>query len=143
MVEDIIFNLNTNNDCGDEQEDQVYKDANKKEDTPESHPSDEGRVGAGGHYFGGEEGQRPGHQGSADTGQRGGGCRIRNKEKLIDDLMFGEEDANKIIEQHGEERSSNRRKLRLLIPTAVAKDPRLLLNLPEDDSLSRYEELEP
>ena len=30
-------------------------------------------------------------------------ARIRNKEKLIDDLMFGEEDADKILEQHREE----------------------------------------
>ena len=28
---------------------------------------------------------------------------LRNKEKLIDDLMFGEEDAEKIIEQHRED----------------------------------------
>ena len=30
-------------------------------------------------------------------------ARIRNKEKLIDDLMFGDEDAEKILEQHREE----------------------------------------
>merc|ERR1712029_123089 len=27
-------------------------------------------------------------------------AKIKNKEKLIDDLMFGEEDANKILEEH-------------------------------------------
>ncbi len=30
-------------------------------------------------------------------------AKIRNKEKLIDDLMFGEEDADTILEQHREQ----------------------------------------
>jgi len=30
-------------------------------------------------------------------------AKIKNKEKLIDDLMFGEEDANKILEEHREQ----------------------------------------
>ena len=29
-------------------------------------------------------------------------AKIKNKEKLIDDLMFGETDANQILEQHRE-----------------------------------------
>ena len=30
-------------------------------------------------------------------------AKIKNKEKLIDDLMFGEQDANKILEEHREQ----------------------------------------
>ena len=30
-------------------------------------------------------------------------AKIKNKEKLIDDLMFGEQDADKILEEHREQ----------------------------------------
>ena len=38
-------------------------------------------------------------------------AKIKNKEKLIDDLMFGEQDANKILEEHREQVESANCKL--------------------------------
>ena len=52
-------------------------------------------------------------------------AKIKNKEKLIDDLMFGEQDANKILEEHREQvESSTNLQISPTILIQVAREER-------------------
>ena len=52
-------------------------------------------------------------------------AKIKNKEKLIDDLMFGEQDANKILEEHREQvESSTNLQISSTILIQVAREER-------------------
>jgi len=142
MVEDIIFNLNTNSDIIETNKKiQAYKEVNKEQilrgrmrptkDALELEDiiTEEKKI----------RDRSNKDQEIQDTEAKA--ARIRNKEKLVDDLMFGEEDADKIIEQHREEVLKQEKTKVVYQTAAVTKDPRLITQLPEDDPYI-YDELE-
>jgi len=67
--------------------------------------------------------------------------KIRNKEKLIDDLMFGDEDAEKILEQHKEDLLIQEKTKKIVFQNTVQDNSRStkIVNLQPDEPFV-YEE---
>ena len=119
MVEDIIYNLSNNIDIIETNKKiQTYKEANKEQilrnrtrPTKEALEledliSEEKKV---------REKMSKEQQILEDLEKK---ARIRNKEKLIDDLMFGDGDADKILEHHREEVLKQEEKKKITFSTA-------------------------
>jgi CDK-activating kinase assembly factor MAT1 len=133
MVEDIIYNLSNNIDIIDTNKTiQTYKDTNKEQilrgrikPSKESLELEdllleERRIKA----------KVSKEQQILEDAEKA--ARIRNKEKLIDDLMFGEEDADKILEQHREEVLQQEKKRIVFSTGQDTIRPAVPVNLPED-----------